>query len=159
MRVLSIFLLLLSLNLHAKPTSSDAFVFAQTACFGTCPSFQVIVFSDGTVIFDGESNVDAVGVYKLPENKELFTNLIKLADQYSFSEFKDSYGWSESEEERTCKELWTDSPSTIIKLQYANNHKTVHHYHGCHGFEREQDLKQLEKEIRELLGVNFYIGT
>jgi hypothetical protein len=37
--------------------------------------------------------------------------------------------------------------------------KTVHHYHGCKGFDREQELEALEKTLFELIGLSGYVGT
>ncbi len=119
--------------------------------------FQVAVFSDGTTIFSGESNVDSVGVYKLPNDPDLFQKIVELTDRYSFNSFRDNYGWSENE--KVCKEQWTDNPSTILSLQLAGQVKSIHHYHGCRGFEREQELEQLEKQLNELLKLKDYIGT
>lgn len=157
MKKFAIILLLASFNVLAKQLPPDAFVMSQTPCYGTCPVFEVAVFSDGTTIFTGENNVESIGVYKLPSDPELFQKIVNLTDQFEFNSFRDEYGWSG--DEKVCKEQWTDNPSTILSLQFAGQVKSIHHYHGCRGFEREQELKQLEKELYELLGLKAYVGT
>jgi hypothetical protein len=44
-------------------------------------------------------------------------------------------------------------------MQYANSKKTIHHYHGCKGFNREEELEALEKALFELIGLKRYVGT
>lgn len=156
MKTFAIMLLVASFSVLAKQLPPDAFVMSQTPCYGTCPEFQVVAFPDGTTIFTGESNVESVGVYKLPSDPELFQKIINLTDQYDFNSFRDEYGWSTAE--KVCKEISTDNPSTILSLQFAGQIKTIHHYHGCRGFEREQELNQLENKLYELLGLNAYVG-
>lgn len=157
MKNLAIVLLLASFSVLAKQLPPDAFVLSKTPCYGNCPEFQVTVFSDGTAIFIGKSNVDSIGVYKLPSDPDLFQKIVDLANQYDFNSFRDEYGWSR--EENVCKSLRTDNPSTTLSLQFAGKIKSINHYHGCRGFEREQELKQLERKLDELLRINAYIGT
>jgi hypothetical protein len=47
----------------------------------------------------------------------------------------------------------------VLSLQFASNIKTVHHYHGCIGFAREEELQALEKTLFELIGLSNYVGT
>ena len=154
----SILFVLFSLSFYscAKEAPNDAFIFATTPCYGSCPTYEVMVFSDGTIVFNGESNVKYKGVYKLPSNDELFTKLLALTDKSDFNSFNDNYGWGD---EKICKERWTDNPSTILTLQYGGKSKTINHYHGCKGFDRESVLIDLEKQIKELLNIGFYTGT
>ncbi|MDN3653410.1 DUF6438 domain-containing protein [Thalassotalea ponticola] len=148
MKLLTFIFILISFTSLSKESPSDAFIFAQTPCFGTCPVYEITVLSDGTVIYKGESHVSNKGVYSFPKSPELFTHLLKVIDSYNFHNFRDDYGWSD--EENICKEQWTDHSSTILTIQYAGDVKSVHHYHGCKGFEREDELVKLEKEIKEL---------
>ena len=150
-------LLLFTLNLSANPSSEDAFTYTETSCYGSCAAFEVTVFSDGTVIFNGEFHTKVEGVYRLPEAPELFQRILQLTDERGFYEFHDEYGWGDSSDE-VCKEQWTDQSSTILSMRYANPQKVIRHYHGCKGFDREQELILLERALYELLAVEDYVG-
>lgn len=157
---LSIFLLcFLSTGLLANPGTADVFTMETTSCFGTCPAYTVKVFSDGVIIYSGEAYTELEGTFRLPDNPELFQRILRLLDESSFHQFRDDYGWTTEGEESPCREEWTDYPSTVLTLQFANNKKTVYHYHGCQGFEREEELKALEKKLFVLIGLGSYVGT
>ena len=151
--------LLLVTSTTTQANSTDVFTFTKTHCFGTCPAFEVNVFADGVISFHGQAYTQKEGVYRLPNNPELFNRIVQQLDEHSFTQFLDHYGWGEDEEESPCKELWTDASSTVITLQFANTKKTVYHYHGCIGFEREDELFQLEKLLFEMIGLKDYVGT
>lgn len=154
-----IFLLsFLSTGLLANPSPTDAFSMETTACFGTCPAYRVDVFSDGIIVYRGDAHTKLVGTYRLPSNSDLFQRILRLLDESSFQKFRDDYGWAGEGEENPCREEWSDLPSTVISLQFASNIKTVHHYHGCKGFAREEELKALEKTLFELIGLSDYVG-
>ena len=155
-----IFLLsFISTGLMANPSAADAFSMETTACFGTCPAYRVDVFSDGVIVFKGDAHTKLVGTYRLPSNPELFQRILRLLDENSFQKLRDDYGWVGEGEESPCSEEWTDHPSTVLSLQFASNLKTVHHYHGCKGFDREEELEALEKTLFELIGLSDYVGT
>ena len=153
-------LLLFTLNLSANPSGAsgaDAFTYTETSCYGSCAAFDVTVFSDGIVVFNGKGFTKVEGVYRLPDAPELFQQVLQLTDERGFHEFRDDYGWGENAEE-LCKEQWTDHSSTILTMRYANTQKVIRHYHGCKGFDREQELILLEEALYELLDVKDYVG-
>ncbi len=152
-------LLFFSNGLFANPSPSDVFRMETTACFGNCPAYRVDVFSDGLIVYIGHADTHLKGTYRLPESPELFQRILRLLDENSFHTFRDAYGWTGEGEASVCREEWTDHPSTVLTLQFANSKKTVHHYHGCKGFEREDELEALEKTLFELIGLDIYVGT
>ena len=155
-----IFLLsFISTGLLANPSPTDVFSMETTACFGTCPAYRVNVFSDGVIVYSGDAHTELEGTYRLPDNPELFQKILRLLDENCFYKFRDDYGWTGEGEENPCREEWTDHPSTVLSIQFAGNMKTVHHYHGCKGFDREQELEALEKTLFELIGLSGYVGT
>jgi len=156
MRLNLFFLTLLSFSSFSNSAQSDALSFSRTACFGQCPVYQVYIFSDGVVVYNGEANVEKSGVHKFKFSPDIFTRLIQVLDEANFNAFQKQYGWGE---ENNCKSIRTDNPSISIKFQYAGTIKSIDHYLGCRGFPREQELKQLEKKIEEIIGIKQYIGT
>jgi len=155
-----IFLLsFISTELLANPSPVDVFSMETTACFGTCPAYRVDVFSDGIIVYRGDAHTKLVGTYRLPNKPDLFQRILRLLDESSFQKFRNDYGGAGEGEESPCSEEWTDHPSTVLSLQFASNIKTVHHYHGCKGFDREEELEALEKTLFELIGLSDYVGT
>ena len=74
-----IILLILSMtSIHAQETNANvAITLERTACFGTCPVYQVSIFEDGTVMYNGENFVDVTGEQTSsidPETVELMVN-------------------------------------------------------------------------------------
>ncbi|MEO9947159.1 MAG: DUF6438 domain-containing protein [Paraglaciecola sp.] len=151
-------LLFFSLNGLATPNSTDVFSLAKMPCFGTCPVYEVSVFSDGVIVFNGEAHTKLKGIYRLPNDSDLFQRILRLLDNSDFQTFRDNYGWTPEGEESPCKEEWTDHPSTMLTMQYANSNKTVYHYHGCKGFEREEELEAIENSLFELIGLQSYVN-
>ncbi|MFT2090130.1 DUF6438 domain-containing protein [Paraglaciecola sp. 2405UD69-4] len=148
--------LLFAFSLAANPSTTDVFSLSTTPCFGTCPVYEVNVFSDGVIVFNGEAHTELTGIHRLPKDSDLFQNIIRLLDSSDFQTFRDNYGWSEKES--PCQEQWTDHPSTVLSLQYANTKKTIYHYHGCKGFDREEELEVIEDTLFELIGLKSYVG-
>lgn len=159
MKVAILSLFLLSSGSNALSAPADVFTMETTPCFGTCPVYEVNVFSDGEVIFKGKAHTAFEGIYRLPRDPEMFQTIKQLLDEARFHDFRDVYGWNQGGDENPCKEGWTDYPSTLLSLQFANTYKTVFHYHGCKGFEREGELKSLEESLFELIGLKNYIVT
>jgi hypothetical protein len=158
MKNLILSLLFFTFNGFASPISTDVFSLSTTSCFGTCPAYEVNVFSDGVIVFNGEAHTKVEGVYRLPNDPDLFQKILSLLDDSVFQKFRENYGWTGEGEESPCKEEWTDHPSTVLSMQYANSKKTIYHYHGCKGFNREEELEALEKALFELIGLKSYVG-
>jgi len=152
-------LTLFAFNALAITDDADVFSYSTTTCLGTCPGYSVAVFSDGVIVFNGEAFTNLEGIYRLPENKGLFQRILHLLDESDFNGFRDRYGWTAEGEEEVCAEIVTDHPNTILSIQYANTKKTIYHYHGCLGFEGEEELLSLEKALFEMLGIKSYVGT
>jgi hypothetical protein len=155
MRVLALLLGILSIQAFAGEVRlPDAFIYESTSCYGGCPPYQVTVLSDGTATF--ELKGDERSIVKLPGSPDLFANILSLTQEYRIREFRDEYGFVGEE---VCKEEWSDNPSTIMSLQVSGEVKTIHHYHGCRGFYREQELNELEDKLKTLLQVESYLGA
>jgi len=157
-RLIAAFLLALA-SLATQATTTDVFTFTRTACFGTCPTFEVNVFADGVISFHGQAYTEKDGVHRLPNNPDLFNHIVQQLDTHNFTQFQDHYGWVEEGKKDPCEQMWTDASSSVLTLQYANTKKTVYHYHGCVGFEREDELIQLEKLLFEMIELKDYVGN
>jgi len=143
----------LSATVCANPAAMDVFRMELTGCYGTCPRFDVQVFADGLVVFNGQQYTEYVGIYRLPTNPELFQEILRLLDESNFQQFPSRVAASRSGEPSPCRESWTDDATTLLTMQTADQQKTIAHYHGCKGFPREAELVALEKQLIERTGI------
>jgi hypothetical protein len=158
-KTVALIIFFFAVNALAATDDANVFSYSTTTCHGTCPAYNVKVFSDGVIVFNGEAYTKLDGIYRLPDNKELFQSILKLLDQSNFYEFNERYGWAGEGEVNVCEQLVTDNPNTILAMQYANRKKTIYHYHGCIGFKGEAELIALEKALFEIIGLQDYVGT
>ena len=90
----------------------------KTPCFGRCPYFEVSIYDDGLVVYDGMKFVEKIGKYSSFINKKkvaLIEDYIRRADFFSFEKEYDA--------------RVTDLPSVIIEVNYQNkNHKVKGRY-------------------------------
>ena len=90
----------------------------KTPCFGRCPYFEVSIYDDGLVVYDGMKFVEKIGKYSSFINKKkvaLIEDYIRRVDFFSFEKEYDA--------------RVTDLPSVIIEVNYQNkNHKVKGRY-------------------------------
>ena len=90
----------------------------KTPCFGRCPYFEVSIYDNGLVIYDGMKFVEKIGKYSstIHEKKvALIKDYIRRVDFFSFEKEYDA--------------RVTDLPSVIIEVNYQNkNHKVKGRY-------------------------------
>ena len=72
-------------------------------CFGTCPAFDLVVFKDGRVEFDGHSNVRVVGKKRAHISRDQITKIIEAIKGSGFDKLQSEY---------PCG--WTDNPATTL---------------------------------------------
>lgn len=95
----------------------------QSACYGTCPVFKVMVKADGTVLFEGgkytsgknEGKIDPVAVRRLLDEANAI-NFLGLNDKY---------------DTQTCPNYATDHSTIVISVSSGGHSKTISHYLGC----------------------------
>jgi hypothetical protein len=120
----------------------------RTACFGTCPDYQLAVKSNGIITFKGGTFTKTKG---LTTGKITSTDLKQIISEFEktkFFELRNSY----SEYSDGCGEVATDSPSEIISIQINGKKKTVSHYFGCRDVKGNvlERIISLGKKIDEL---------
>jgi hypothetical protein len=65
--------------------------FEKSPCFGSCPVFQVKIYSDGTAIWKGERYVERIGTFHAVVTPEWVAGLWKEADEAGFFKFSERY--------------------------------------------------------------------
>jgi beta-lactamase superfamily II metal-dependent hydrolase len=112
----------------------------RTACLGTCPVYELAVYGNGTVVYDGRQNVKAEGTRTATISGDSLRELIREFERIGYFSLDDSY------EERTV----TDMPSVRTSITLDDRSKTVQHYHG--DLSAPEELSQLEDRIDEIVG-------
>jgi hypothetical protein len=107
----------------------------KTACYGTCPVYEIQIYSDLTVYLSGERHLDQIGNFKSTLTNEKFEYLKSQFRDIDFFELEDKY-W----------EAYTDLPTTYVYFSDQEREKKIEDYVGA-----PQKLKNLEKEIAGLL--------
>ena len=90
----------------------------KTPCFGKCPYFEVIIFNDGSINYEGFSFVDNIGLFSSEINKKkiaLIEDYIRRIDFFSLEEVYDA--------------RVSDLPSVIIEVNlHGKYHKVKGRY-------------------------------
>ena len=65
--------------------------FEKTACFGKCPVYSVLIFSNGTVSYEGRANVDKIGIFESFVNDSFVFTVFQEAEKIDFFNLKKQY--------------------------------------------------------------------
>jgi len=116
-------------------------------CFGACPVYSAVVYSDGTVEFEGRYFVEVIGKRSHKISDEQLKKLISAFKEADYFEFKKKYEVDEN------GESITDQPTTTTSFNYNGKRKQVVDYYGS-----PKKLIDLQNKIDELAGLSQYIG-
>lgn len=134
--------------LAADATDPDTLAtLERTMCFGTCPSYKLAVYTDGTVEYQGRDYVAVEGRDSTEISQEALQQLVEAFQEADYFSFRNNYVSGE-----ICREYMTDLPTAITSFRYEGREKKVTHYHGCRGFEGQQRLTALEDTIDQIVG-------
>ncbi|MGB0881694.1 MAG: DUF6438 domain-containing protein [Vicingaceae bacterium] len=103
----------------------------RTPCFGKCPTYKLMIFNTGNVIFEGYSNTKYIGKYKNQLSKKQLREIKTMMDEINIMEMKDVYDSKA-----------TDLPSTVIFIVNENSKKKI-----LDRMDAPAELKQFEKLI------------
>ena len=116
----------------------------KTACYGPCPVYSVIIYGDGTVIYDGINHVDNIGKNTYHIAKDDIDDLIELIYDVNYFSLKDRY-----------EALHTDDSTVITSVKINDDAKTVANY-GHYGPDR---LHKIEKKIDDLTNFILFLKS
>ena len=134
-----------SQTLKTNELAADTLIVLQRgACEHRCAVYKVIIFADGSVIFDGRHYVRRPGLVKASLSLESLRQLLDEAAVLRFFDLKDRYGGDI--DATGCDSVQSDAPSAIVSISSGGRSKTILHHHGCVGAE-SQHLKQFEETI------------
>jgi len=140
----------------------DMISLRRTACYGPCPIYEVTIYGDGRVEFQGEKFVKTLEKENSTLTPEQIKVLIEAFNEADFFSLKDRYKGSDDE----CPTIWTDNPSAYITFEAGGRRKSIVHYYGCQEATGTtewkvypQALYVLGKRIDEIVGTERWIGT
>jgi hypothetical protein len=131
----------------ADPATAQV-TMARSACYGTCPVYQVTLEGSGRVTWQGQSHVAIPGAvtYQIPPQD--VAGLVALFGQASFFSLDDSY-----------RAQITDGPTTTLTLSLGGKTKSVKDYIG-YAVGMPMSVEQLEKAIDKTAMTQLWIkGT
>ena len=117
----------------------------RQACFGFCPVYTLIVYGDGTVIYDGKDFVTIKDRVETTIAKEKIEQLVKEFEAVDYYSMNDNYT------ERTI----TDAQTVITSITIDGETKAIKHYHG--DFTAPEKLTELENKIDEIVNSSQWV--
>lgn len=130
-------------TLTPTPTTGDlkdlVITLERTACFGACPVYELTVYGNGTVVYEGDRFVTEVGIRTTIISEEKVQRLVSEFQGIDYFALSDSYE----------DVMVTDLPSAITSITIQGRTKRVRHYHG--DLRAPQELTKLENRIDEIV--------
>jgi hypothetical protein len=111
---------------------------SRGACFGLCPIYSVTLYSDGTVLFEGQRHTKVLGFQFGQIEEPAIRQVIEELDKAEFFDEVDHNGYD-----------MTDMPSANIAVSLSGRVHSVSHYYGDR--DAPESLAQLESKIDDLL--------
>ena len=107
----------------------------KTACYGTCPVYELQIYSDLAVNLKGEMHLDKIGIFEAKISRGRLEQIQTMFREADFFSFQDKYS-----------EKITDLPTTYVYFNDSGQEKKVMDYYGA-----PEALKNLEKELSSFL--------
>jgi len=136
-------LLLIAALFAVQQTPADPIVITikRTPCFGTCPDYDVTMRGDGTVTYEGRSNVRIAGEHTWKVDPAAVRALAREMQEAGYFELQDEY-----------TAHVTDLPTTYTSLTIGPRTKTVKNY-----FKAPEKLRDLENRIDVVTDAKRYV--
>jgi hypothetical protein len=85
------------------------------ACYGSCPTYKMVIYSDGFVELEGFRAVELIGSYTTTITKKEMDDFVKKANEIGFMDLEDKYDG-----------MITDIPSTTTAIVINGVKKEVY---------------------------------
>jgi hypothetical protein len=114
-----------------KDVAPDTLITLQRgACEKRCAVYRVVIFADGTVIYEGRHFVRKTGLIKGGVSQEALARLVDELESGGFFQLDADYGHSQTAH---CDRMDSDGPAAILSVASRGQAKTVLHSHRCVG--------------------------
>jgi (2Fe-2S) ferredoxin len=129
-----------------EPTDMNNVVITLTRsrCLGVCPIYNVTIYGNGTVLYEGIANVNSTGIQR--------SNISENQVRQLLSEFKKIDYFSLNETDIASHVVY-DAPLFTTSLSINGKTKTIHHYETAD----PQALTELENKIDEIVNSGQWI--
>jgi hypothetical protein len=116
----------------------------RSRCFGICPVYNVTIYGNGTVVYEGIANVNSTGMRVSTISEYLVRQLL--------SEFKNINYFSLNDTEISSHVVY-DAPLFTTSLSINGKTNMIHHYETAD----PQTLTALENTIDDIVNSNQWI--
>lgn len=158
MKIGMIFILALALSfvplssgqaVKANESAPDTLIVLQRgACEQRCAVYRIVIFADGTVIYEGRHFVRHSGLVKSGISPKVLAELVSDLEASGFFQLEDNYGYGNKDH---CESLDSGEPAAILTVASHGRSKTVLHNHGCTGAAPTR-LTELEDKVDRAVG-------
>lgn len=135
------------------PSPADFIKLTKTACFGTCPVFDLTLYGDGRVLFHGGRYTKQSGQKIVQYGTGRFLDALAELEMRGFKDFDSRY------DRETCKIWATDHPTVIVEVRAAGQTKSVTWYRGCRGIDDRAKLQRMVDALDRVLEVDRFVGS
>lgn len=112
--------------------------FSTTACYGTCPIFELSIMADQTATYNAIEYNEETGEFKTTIDTSSYNNLIRTINYIKLTTLEDGYSAN-----------WTDDQTVTLQIKYNNGQvKTITDYGAIGTF----GLEHLYEQLFELRG-------
>jgi len=130
--------------LDEKAVPPDTVITLQRGgCEKRCAVYKLILFADGTLIYDGQYYVRRNGLVLDKVDVAAVRKLIEDFQAIGYFNLKEQYGYKD---EDGCNSVVSDAPIAMTSIVTGGKSKGIIHHHRCGGPVPEQ-LTQLEDKI------------
>jgi uncharacterized protein DUF6438 len=112
----------------------------RTGCFGSCPSYRLTIFGNGTVEYNGDGFVEYCGGYRGHVSQDVARQLADLFKNADYFNLFDRYALNA-----------TDLPTYITSIAFDDKNKSVRDYSGLRAGMPER-VSDIENAIDRLAG-------
>jgi hypothetical protein len=135
------------------PPPDTLITLQRGACEKRCAVYRLVIFADGTVIYEGRFNVRRTGLIKSGVPPEALIKLVQNLEAAGLYDLEANYGYGNRDH---CASWNSDGPAAIVSLASGGRSKTVLHDHRCIS-PVSQRLSEMEDWIDQAVGVAKWI--
>ena len=136
-----------------EPAPDTLITLQRGACEQRCAVYRLVIFADGSVLYDGRSFVRRTGLIKSGVQPEVLSKLIKDLETGGFFDLEADYGYGDT---KRCETVDSDGPTAILSVSSRGRSKTVLHNHRCVG-QVSKKLTELEDKVDRAVGTAKWI--
>lgn len=132
----------------------------RSICFGTCPSYSLVVDNNGHIFYEGRKYTSIQGQHEAQMSQEDYQQLLHAFETYNFNQLVAEYHYAANP---ICTEdafenvfgYMTDAPTVYIGIMVNGRLTEIDHYHG--DMYAPSKLRELEDLIDELTESNRWV--